>query len=130
MKLKGKNRVSADFSLASMTDIVFLLLVFFMLSSTASNPSALDIKLPRADGAASQTEIVNVSITEDGKYYVNDVEVSAQNLENVLQTKFINVPDPAFIIMADENSKHKDVIYVMSIANKNKYKIVVATQPK
>lgn len=130
MKLKGKNRVSADFSLASMTDIVFLLLVFFMLSSTASNPSALDIKLPRADGAASQTEIVNVSITEDGKYYVNDVEVSAQNLENVLQTKFINVPDPAFIIMADENSKHKDVIFVMSLANKNKYKIVVATQPK
>ncbi len=130
MKLKGRNRVSADFSLASMTDIVFLLLVFFMLSSTASNPSALDIKLPRADGAASQTEIVNVSITEDGRYYVNDVEVSAQNLENVLQTKFINVPDPAFIIMADENSKHKDVIFVMSIANKNKYKIVVATQPK
>ncbi len=130
MKLKGRNKVSADFSLASMTDIVFLLLVFFMLSSTAANPSALDIKLPRADGAASQTEIVNVSITEEGKYYVNDVEVLPENLENVLQNKFINVPDPAFIIMADENSKHKDVIFVMSIANKNKYKIVVATQPK
>ncbi|TXI87732.1 MAG: biopolymer transporter ExbD [Chryseobacterium sp.] len=129
MNLKRKNKVSPDFSLASMTDIVFLLLIFFMLTSTATNPSALDVKLPKADGAEAQTEIVSVSISPEGKYYINDTEVDSINLEANLQEKFVNVPDPAFIINADENAKHKDVVYVMSLANKNKYKIVIATEP-
>lgn len=129
MNLRGRNRVSPEFSMASITDVIFLLLTFFMLTASASQ-SALNVKLPNAKGQEMPSERVYVSITPGGKYFINRQEVPKEHLEYVLKSKFLYNPSPAFVIAADENALHKDVVYVLSIANKNKYKVLIATTPE
>ena len=82
MNLRGRNKVSADFSMSSMTDIVFLLLVFFMLTSPAITPDALDLILPKAKGKSSNIQKASVSIKKDGAFYVNKERVTESNIEN------------------------------------------------
>ena len=76
MNLRGRNKVSPEFSMSSMTDIVFLLLVFFLLTSPAITPDALDLSLPKAKGKSTNQQKASVSITKDGAYYVNKERVS------------------------------------------------------
>ncbi len=85
MNLRGRNKVSAEFSMSSMTDIVFLLLVFFMLTSPTITPEALDLILPKAKGKTSNKQNASVSITKDGAYYVNKERVSEQSIESELK---------------------------------------------
>ena len=81
MNLRGRNKVSAEFSMSSMTDIVFLLLVFFLLTSPAITPDALDLILPKAKGKTTHKQNVSVSITNDGAFYVNKERVSEYSIE-------------------------------------------------
>ena len=76
MNLRGRNKVSPEFSMSSMTDIVFLLLVFFLLTSPAITPDALDLILPKAKGKSTNQQNASVSITKEGAYYVNKERVS------------------------------------------------------
>jgi biopolymer transport protein ExbD len=128
MELKRKNRVNAEFSMASMTDIIFLLLIFFMITSSAISQSAIEVKLPTADTANPSTQDPSVvTIKEDGKYFVNDKEIAKEQLENYLVNTLKNVEKPSFTIRADENTKHKDVVFVMAIAEIHKYNLSIAT---
>lgn len=128
MELKRKNRVNAEFSMASMTDIIFLLLIFFMITSSAISQSAIDVKLPTADAAnPSVQEATTVTIKADGKYYVNDSEIPREQLEDYLVNALKQESNPAFTIRADENSRHRDVVFVMSIAETHKYNLAIAT---
>ena len=128
MELKRRNRISAEFSMASMTDIIFLLLIFFMITSSAISQSAIDVKLPKADATVSTAQDpTTVTITEAGKYYINDKEILKENLENYLVTTLKTEINPTFTIRADGNTKHKDVVFVMEIAEKNKYNLAIAT---
>ena len=85
MNLRGRNKVSAEFSMSSMTDIVFLLLVFFLLTSPAITPDALDLILPKAKGKTSNVQKASVSITKDGAYYVDKERVSEYSIESELK---------------------------------------------
>lgn len=128
MELKRRNKVSAEFSMASMTDIIFLLLIFFMITSSAISQSAIEVKLPEA--SSSDTSIqdpVTVSIKEDGSYFVNDSSVTSEMLEQYLVDELKDSDKPSFTIRADQNTKHKDVVFVMAIAEKYKYNIALAT---
>ncbi len=128
MELKRRNRVNAEFSMASMTDIIFLLLIFFMITSSAISQSAIEVKLPNADTAnPSAQDPATVTINEAGKYYVNDKEIPKENLENYLVQKLKNETIPTFTIRADENTKHKDVVFVMGIAEMHKFNLAIAT---
>lgn len=128
MELKRRNRVNAEFSMASMTDIIFLLLIFFMITSSAISQSAIDVKLPKADATeTSAQDPATVTIKEDGTYYVNDKEIAKENLENYLVNTLKAETTPTFTIRADGNTKHKDVVYVMEIAEKHKYNLAIAT---
>ena len=128
MELKRRNRISAEFSMASMTDIIFLLLIFFMITSSAISQSAIDVKLPKADATVSTAQDpTTVTITEAGKYFINDKEILKENLENYLVTTLKTETNPTFTIRADGNTKHKDVVFVMEIAEKNKYNLAIAT---
>jgi biopolymer transport protein ExbD len=82
MKFKGRNKVSPEFSMSSMTDIVFLLLIFFMLTSNA--PNALDMILPSAKGKSTNTQNVSVSIKKNSTFYVNKKRVTLANVEREL----------------------------------------------
>lgn len=128
MELKRRNRVNAEFSMASMTDIIFLLLIFFMITSSAISQSAIDVKLPQAVSVNPSTQDpTTVSIKEDGKYYVNDQEIQKQDLEKYLVNALKSEQTPAFTIRADENTKHKDVVFVMSIAETHHFNLAIAT---
>ncbi len=129
MNLRGRNKVSPEFSMSSMTDIVFLLLVFFLLTSPAITPDALDLILPKAKGKTSNQQNLSVSITKDLDFYVNKERVTEDNLEAFIQSELSGVEEPVIILRAEEGVPIEEAVSVMDIANRNKYKIVLAVRP-
>lgn len=130
MNLRGRNKVSAEFSMSSMTDIVFLLLIFFMLTSPAITPEALDLILPQAQGKTTNVQNVSVSITKDLQFYINSERISASGLEQKLKEHLSDVENPTIILRAEEGVPIEKAVSVMDIANRNQYKIVLAVQPE
>jgi len=129
MNLRGRNKVSPEFSMSSMTDIVFLLLVFFLLTSPAITPDALDLILPKAKGKSTNMQKASVSITKDGAYYVNKERVSEYNISAELNKLLQGQEDPTIILRAEEGVPIEDAVFVMDIANKSNYKVVLAVRP-
>lgn len=129
MNLRGRNKVSATFSMSSMTDIVFLLLIFFMLTSPVITPEALDLILPKAKGKTTSTQNVAVSITKDLEYYINEEKVSSSRVERLLKSELSGVEEPTIILRAAEGVPIEKAVQIMDIANRNKYKIVLAVKP-
>ncbi|GIZ15929.1 ExbD/TolR family protein [Capnocytophaga catalasegens] len=129
MNIKGRNKVSPEFSMSSMTDIVFLLLVFFML--TANSPNALDLLLPKAKGKSTNTQNVSVSINKNLKYFIDKKEIDPTDIESelhqVLQSK--NVETPTIILRVEESVPIENAVTVMDIANRNQYKLILAVRP-
>ena len=130
MNLRGRNKVSPDFSMSSMTDIVFLLLVFFLLTSPSVTPEVLDLVLPKAEGKAAQSKDVTVSITKKLQYYVNEKRTSQTGLEDVLKKAVTSNPDATIILRAEQGVPIEKAVHVMDIANRNKYKIILAVSSK
>lgn len=128
MKIKGRNKVSPEFSMSSMTDIVFLLLIFFML--TANSPNALDLLLPRAKGKSTNTQNVSVSINKNLKYFVDKREVQPENLEQELKASLQGFDKPTIILRVEESVPIENAVTVMDIANQNQFKIILAVRPK
>jgi biopolymer transport protein ExbD len=129
MNLRGRNKVSAEFSMSSMTDIVFLLLVFFLLTSPAITPDALDLILPKAKGKTSNIQKASVSISKDGAYYVNKERVSEYSIESELKKALAGQEEPTVILRAEEGVPIEDAVFVMDIANRNNFKVVLAVRP-
>lgn len=130
MNLRGRNKISPEFSMSSMTDIVFLLLIFFMLTSPAITPEALDLVLPKAKGKTTTKQNVAVSITKDLQVYINKERVSNSALEDRLKAELAGVEDPTIILRAEEGVPIEKAVSVMDIANRNRYKIVLAVKPE
>ena len=128
MKLKGRNKISPEFSMASMTDIVFLLLVFFMLTSNA--PNALDLLLPKAKGKSTNTQNVSVTINKDLNYFVNNQQINKEYIEIELRKALEGQDKPTIILRAEESVAIKEAVNVMDIANRNNYKVILAVRPK
>ena len=129
MNLRGRNKVSPEFSMSSMTDIVFLLLVFFLLTSPQITPEALDLILPKAKGKTTNVQNVSVSINKELQIYVDKERVTTSNLEQTLKCRLSGVEDPTIILRAEEGVPIEKAVNVMDIANRNKYKIVLAVRP-
>lgn len=138
MALKRQTKVSASFSMSSMTDIVFLLLIFFMVTSTLIAPNALKLLLPQSNNQTMATKpITTVSITHDLKYAVEGNFVAYDDLENALirsvQKSIDNANDkdhPTISLHADKSVAIEHVTNVMNIAKDNGYKLILATSPK
>jgi biopolymer transport protein ExbD len=130
MNLRGRNKISPEFSMSSMTDIVFLLLIFFMLTSPAITPEALDLILPKAKGKTTTKQNVAVSITKDLQVYIDMERVSNSALEARLKEALAGVEDPTIILRAEEGVPIEKAVSVMDIANRNRYKIVLAVKPE
>ena len=128
MKLKGRNKVSPDFSMSSMTDIVFLLLVFFML--TSNSPNALDLLLPKAKGKSTNTQNVSVSINKNLEYFVNNQKINSEYIEIELKKALEGQEKPTIILRAEESVAIKEAVNVMDIANRNSYKVILAVRPQ
>ena len=130
MSLRSKNKVSANFSMSSMTDIVFLLLIFFMLTSTLVSPNALKLLLPKSKARTLEKQTISVSITPEIEYYIEDQKFPFDQLENQLTQRLANEQEPAIVLHADKTVDIEFAVKVMDIAYRNKYKVVLATTPK
>ena len=129
MGLRSRNKVSANFNMSSMTDIVFLLLIFFMLTSTLVSPNALKLLLPSSKSKTLEKQTISISITKDIDFYINENKVTAESIEQELKLLIKNEKEPAIILHTDKTVAIEHVVKVMDIAYRNKYKIVLATTP-
>ena len=129
MNLRGRNKVNPNFNMSSMTDIVFLLLIFFMLTSTLVSPNALKLLLPNSKAKTLEKQTISISINKDIHFYINENRVEESNLEKKIIEIVQAEEDPAIILHADKSVDIEHVVKVMDIAYRNKYKIVLATKP-
>jgi len=129
MNLKGRNKITPEFSMASMTDIVFLLLIFFMLASTLVTTNAIDILLPKASGKTENKKSIAVSIKADLTYYIDEKRVGESILENELLAAIANEDKPTVVLRAEKSVPIENVVKVMDIANRNKFKVILAVKP-
>lgn len=126
MNLKGRNKISPQFNMASMTDIVFLLLLFFMLTSTLVNTNALDLLLPKGEGKSRLNEPVSVSITKDEVYYINTDKIELDFIENKLTELLQGQENPTVSVRAEQGVKIENVVSVLDILSRNQIKAVLA----
>ena len=129
MNLRGRNKITPEFNMSSMTDIVFLLLIFFMIASTLVTTNAIDILLPTASGKTENKKSISVSIQKDLVFYIDQKEVEVQNLESELLKLLQNETAPTLVLRAEKSVPVNYVVKVMDIANRNKYKIILAVNP-
>jgi len=130
MAITQRNKISINFSSAGMTDVVFNLLIFFMLTSTLVHPSAIKLLLPKGSTQTSAKPQTTVSITSDLNYYVEKQLVAFDQLEGILKDKLGNAPDMYISVHADKSVPFENVVKVLDIAQKNNYKLIIATSAK
>lgn len=134
MAIKRLTKADPNFSMSSMTDIVFLLLIFFLVTSTLVNPNALKLLLPKSTGQVGAKATVSVSIKDWGKdkysYHINGKEtpVPFSQIEDQLIELLQSEDDPTFSIYSDETVPVGNIVQVMNIAKRNHYKVILATQ--
>lgn len=129
MNIRGRNKVTPEFNFASMTDIVFLLLIFFMIASTLVSTNAIDIILPKASGKTENKKSTAVSIKKDLTYYIDQKRVGESVLEMQLLEILANQESPTIVLRAEKSVPVENVVKVMDIANRNKFKVILAVQP-
>jgi biopolymer transport protein ExbD len=131
MALKRRSKVDSGFSMSSMTDIVFLLLIFFMITSTLVTPQAVrDLVLPKSDHQVSAKPNTTVSVTSDMRYFVEGEQIPFWKLEQRLQEIIEVSPDTYIALHVDESVPFSVVGKIRDIAIRNKYKLILATQGK
>jgi biopolymer transport protein ExbD len=129
MNLKTRNKRNVDFNMSSMTDIVFLLLIFFMLTSTLVSPNALKLLLPKSSGKTLAKQSVSISIDKDLNFYFNRDIINVSELEGKL-LGIATEEDATVVLNAEKSVPIEEVVRVMGIANKLKIKMILATDPE
>ncbi|MCQ2199467.1 MAG: biopolymer transporter ExbD [Paludibacteraceae bacterium] len=134
MGLKRRNKAEAGFNMSSMTDIVFLLLIFFMLTSTVVRPSAIKLTLPQSQSQTSVAPLTRVVIDKDLNHFVafgneKDRPIALEEIEAYLKSVELAEPEMKVVLYADETVPHGEVVKILNIANQNKFKLVIATRP-
>lgn len=134
MAIKRITKAEPNFSMSSMTDIVFLLLIFFLVTSTLVNPNALKLLLPKSTGQVGAKASVSVSIKDWGddqySYHINGDQdpIPFSSVEDALVGLLQSEEDPTFSIYSDESVPVGNIVQVMNIAKRNHYKVILATQ--
>lgn len=134
MALKRRNKISPVFSMASMTDVIFLLLIFFMITSTVVSPNAIKVLLPQGKQQTSAKPLTRVIIDKDLNYFAafgNEKEQSLEegDLTYFLQSSALKEPEMYIALYADESVPYREIVKVLNIANENQFKLVLATRP-
>ena len=128
MALQSKLKVETSFSMSSMTDIIFLLLIFFMLTSTFITPSGLPVNLPSSKSSTIVMQRVSVTITQDRRFYVNDRRVTRDLIEIEL-AKALQGKEGVVVLHVDKSVPVEYLVDVASIATSLKAKVSIATKP-
>ena len=130
MNLKGKNQINKDFNFSSITDIVFLLLIFFMIaSSLAKSYDTIQVKLPNAKGKTENKNSISLTIDRDINFFLNGEIVKKNEIEKKILESLTN-EKISIILKSEKTVPIQDVIFVMNIANKNSINIVLAVDSR
>ena len=130
MDIRGRNKINPNFNMSSMTDIVFLLLIFFMITSTLVTTSALDILLPKASGKTENKKTTSVSITKGLSFYIDNKKVNESQIERDLLSLLAGKESPTIILRAEEGVPIEKAVKIMDIANRNRFEVILAVRPK
>jgi len=136
MAIQMRNKPDTNFSMASMSDMVFLLLIFFMLTSTLVAPNAIKLLLPNSQSKTMSKQTVTVYINKARNIYVDERKVNPANLENVLFGLIRNESAASVVLRADKSAPVQDIVVVIdavnNINNKNntQHKVILATKPQ
>jgi biopolymer transport protein ExbD len=131
MALSSRNKISVAFSMAGMTDVIFQLLIFFMLTSTLIVDNALELTLPQSTNQVNKTPVIKILIYKDQSYYIENTRVpTLDELEPILQQRLKFRTEPVISLWADRDVPLWQVVKVMNIAKNNRYKLILATSPE
>lgn len=128
MNLGSKNKIDPAFSMASMTDLIFLLLIFFMLTSSFVTPSGLPVNLPSSKASTIEVQKISVTVTKDLQYFVNEKMISRNMLEAELKSRLTGKAG-SVVLHIDKQVPSEHLVYVAGIATALEAKVVVATKP-
>jgi len=136
MAIQTRNKRKAEFSMASMSDLVFLLLIFFMLTSTLVAPNAIKLLLPNSNSKTMAKQTVTVYINDNYQYFVNENRVSDLQLQDRIDSKIAGQIDASIVLRSDKSVPVQYVVNVIDAVNNinkkynTKHKVILATQPK
>jgi biopolymer transport protein ExbD len=135
MALKKRSKISAEFSMASMTDMIFLLLIFFMITSTIVVPNAIKVMLPQSQKQTTSKPLIRVTIDADLNYYVaygreRERRVSFNEITPFLQERYSQDSELFVALYADETIPYKEIVKVLNVANENQFRMILVTRPK
>ncbi len=136
MAIQTRNKRRAEFSMASMSDLVFLLLIFFMLTSTLVAPNAIKLLLPQSSSKTMAKQTITVYINDSYQYYVGEHRVSELQLQNILDQALVGLLDGSVVLKSDKNVPVQYVVNVIDAVNtinkkyNSKHKVILATKPK
>ena len=134
MAIRRRRRLTAEFSMASMTDMIFLLLIFFMITSTLVTPNAVKVNLPQSSQQRTTKPLARVTIDKNLNYYVGfkkkEVPVTFENIVPFLQESYSQDNEIYVALYADETIPYSEVIRVLDLVNQNNFKMILVTRPK
>jgi biopolymer transport protein ExbD len=131
MSIKRKRRFHAEVATSSLSDIMFFLLLFFLIISTLANPNVIKMALPKSKAnEKTNKQYISLSVTEDKKFYIDKQLVPYEELEATLMSKIDAQKDQTVIVRIPFNLQVQDLVDVLQIGVKNNLKFVIATSPK
>lgn len=136
MAIETRNKIDAHFNMASMSDLVFLLLIFFMLTSTLVAPNAIKLLLPGSNSKTMAKQSLTVYINNSRNFFLGDKPIQSSQLEQQIYSKIRSNTQATIVLRADKSVPIQDVVTVIDAINqinaehKTKHKIILATSPK
>ncbi|MDR2384678.1 MAG: biopolymer transporter ExbD [Tannerella sp.] len=134
MALKRRTRVSPNYNAVSMTDVIFLLLIFFLISSTIVVPNAIKVSLPQSQKQTAAKPLLRLTIDKNINYYAaygneREKKISFDEIVPFLQERYNKEPEMFVALYADESISYGEIVKILNIATEQKYKMVLATRP-
>ena len=130
MAIKRGTKIIKEVGSSAQTDLIFLLLMFMMMATTLINPNALKLTLPKSSNQLKEQPVTTVSISKDLQFYLDNERIPFGQLEAALNAKLADDEAPTVSLHCDEGVPIGEVVKVMNIANNNKYRLILATQPE
>jgi biopolymer transport protein ExbD len=131
MNLRRRKRPAAEVHTSAMNDIMFFLMLFFLIASTVTNPNVLKLMLPKSDsGQSVSKKTVSIAITDKLEYFIDKKPVPPDQIQATLASYQQQAKELTIVLSVDRTVAIQDVVQVMDIANKMQIKLVLATEPK
>lgn len=129
--VKRNKRFHAEVATSSLSDIMFFLLLFFLIISTLANPNVIKMTLPKAtSNEKTNKQLITLSVTEEKRFYVDKEETTLENLENLLLSRIDKTKEQTVVVRIPFNLQVQDLVDVLQIGVKNNMKFVIATSTK